>query len=39
MLKGQKPIGPFFFKDDNQATVTVSSKNYMEMALKLFGES
>ena len=23
MCKGQKPIGPFFFEDDNQATVTV----------------
>ena len=34
--KGQKPIGPFFLEDDNQATVTVNFETYMEMALQPF---
>ena len=36
MRKGQKLIGPFFFEDDNQATVSVHSETYMKMTLKPF---
>jgi hypothetical protein len=34
--KGQKPIGPFFFEDENEATVTVNSETYMDVTLKPF---
>ena len=34
--KGQKPIGPFFFVDENEETVAVNTKNYIDKALKPF---
>ena len=34
--KGQKPIGPFLFEDENEETVTVNTKNYIDKALKPF---
>ena len=34
--KVQKPIGPFFFEDENEETVTVNTKNYIDKALKPF---
>ena len=36
MRKGQPLIGPFFFEDENENTVSVTSERYIDTALKPF---
>jgi hypothetical protein len=36
MHKGQKLIGPFFFEDENEKSVSISSETYIKTALKPF---